>query len=101
MASAVEAMEEATRQMQELTAEAIEDARVPPGADAMFDAFERAEGLANVAITQAHAGNDEFAVFLEQATALVAELKSNQEAREGIRERFTTAARYTLDSATS
>lgn len=101
MASAVEAMEEATRQMQELTAEAIEDVRVPPGADAMFEAFERAEELANAAIAQAHESNDEFAVFLDQATAIVAELKSNQEAREGIRERFTTAARHTLDSATS
>ncbi|WP_433452511.1 hypothetical protein ACQPXS_30755 [Streptomyces sp. CA-142005] len=101
MASAVDAMEEAARQMQELTAEAIEDVRVPPGADAMFEAFERAEELANAAIAQAHEDNDEFAVFLDQATAIVAELKSNQEAREGIRERFTTAARQTLDSATS
>ncbi|KKD05522.1 hypothetical protein TN53_24135 [Streptomyces sp. WM6386] len=100
MTSAVEAMEEATRQMQELTAEALEDVRVPPGADAMFAAFERAEELANAAIAQAHEGNDDFAAFLDQATAIVAELKSNQEAREGIRERFTTAARHTLDSAT-
>jgi hypothetical protein len=100
MTSAVEAMEEATRQMQELTAEAIEDVRVTPGADAMFEAFERAEELANAAIAQANEDNNEFVVFLDQATAIVAELKSNQEAREGIRERFTTAARHTLDSAT-
>ncbi|MFJ8865441.1 hypothetical protein ACIRD6_06715 [Streptomyces sp. NPDC102473] len=101
MTSAIEAMEEATRQMQELTAEAIEDVRVPSGADAMFEAFERAQELANAAIAQAYEGNDEFSAFLDQATAIVAELKSNHEAREGIRERFTTAARHTLDSATS
>ncbi len=100
MTSAVAAMEEATRQMQELTTEEIDDVRVPPGADAMFEAFERAEELANAAIAQAHEVNDEFAVFLDQATAIVAELKSNQEARENTRERFTTAARRTLDSAT-
>ncbi|MEV5102670.1 hypothetical protein ACFQ7G_04750 [Streptomyces massasporeus] len=99
MASAVEAMEEASQQMQELTAEATEDVRVPPGADAMFEAFERAGELANAAIAQAHEDNNEFAVFLDQATAILAELKRNQEAREGIRERFTTAARHTLDSA--
>ncbi|MFE0812745.1 hypothetical protein ACFW34_35540 [Streptomyces sp. NPDC058848] len=100
MTSAVAAMEEATRQMQELSAEAVEDVRVPPGADAMFEAFERAEELANAAIAEAHEGADEFSGFLDQATAIVAELKRNQEAREGIRERFTTAARHTLDSAT-
>ncbi|WP_326780804.1 hypothetical protein OG481_13800 [Streptomyces longwoodensis] len=99
MTSAVEAMEEATRQMQELMAE-VGDVRVPPGANVMFEAFERAEELANAAITQAHEDNDAFTVFLEEATAIVAELESNQEAREGIRERFTTAARHTLDSAT-
>ncbi|MET8165713.1 hypothetical protein ABZT34_15890 [Streptomyces sp. NPDC005329] len=100
MTSAVEAMEEATRRMQGLTAEEIDDVRVPPGADAMFEAFERAEELANAAIAQAYEVNDEFAAFLDQATAIVAELKSNQDARENTRERFTTAARHTLDSAT-
>ncbi|MFF0009989.1 hypothetical protein [Streptomyces sp. NPDC005374] len=100
MASAVEAMEQAVRQMQELAAEAIEDVRVPPGADAMFEAFDRAEELANAAIAQAHEGSDDFAVFLDQATAILTELKSNQEAREGIRGWFTAAARRTLDSAT-
>lgn len=100
MASAVEAMEEAARQMQELTAEAIEDVQVPPGADAMFEAFERAEQLANAAISQAHEDSDDFSVFLHQAAAILTELKSNQEAREGIREQFTTAARHTLDSVT-
>ncbi|MER5972493.1 hypothetical protein ABT112_22620 [Streptomyces sp. NPDC002055] len=100
MTAAMEAMEEATRQMQELTTEAIESVRVPPEADAMFESFDRAEKLANAAISRAYEDADGFSGFLDQATAIVDELKRNQEARERTRERFTTAARHTLASET-
>ncbi|MFF1743077.1 hypothetical protein [Streptomyces mirabilis] len=100
MTAAMEAMEEATRQMQELTAEAIEGVRVPPEADAMFESFDRAEELVNAVISRAHEDTDGFSGFLDQATAIVDELKRNQEARKRTRERFTTAARHTLSSAT-
>ncbi|MFD0063241.1 hypothetical protein [Streptomyces sp. NPDC056690] len=93
-------MGEATRQMQELVAEAEGGTEVPQGAAAMFASFDRAEELANAAISRAHEDSDGFSAFLDQATAIVDELKHNQEARERTRERFTTAARNTLASAT-
>ncbi|MFD7204359.1 hypothetical protein [Streptomyces sp. NPDC059893] len=100
MSAAIEAMAEATRQMQELVAEAEGGTEVPQGAAAMFASFDRAEELANAAISRAHEDTDGFSAFLDQATAIVDELKHNQEARERTRERFTTAARNTLASAT-
>ncbi|MFF8918588.1 hypothetical protein ACF08M_36110 [Streptomyces sp. NPDC015032] len=96
MTAAIGAMEEAARQMQELTEEAIESVRVPPETDAMFESFERAQELADAAISRAREDTAGFSGFLDQATAIVDELKRNQEARERTRERFTTAARHTL-----
>jgi hypothetical protein len=103
MRAATEAMEEAARQMQELVAEAHESGRPlheDPRTAAMFESSERAQELANAAIARANEDGDGFSAFLDQATAIVDELKRNQEARAGIRERFTTAARHTLTSAT-
>lgn len=103
MAAAGEAMQETTRQMQELVAETNESGRPlheDPRAAAIFESFERAQELADAAIARANEDGVGFDAFLDQATAIIGELKRNQEARAGIRERFTTAARQTLASAT-
>ncbi|MEV5352095.1 hypothetical protein [Streptomyces sp. NPDC052693] len=103
MAAAREAMQEASRQMQELVAQAKESGRPlheDPRAAEMLEIAERAQELTNAAIARAHQDGDGFSAFLDQATAIVDELKHNQEARAGIRERFTRAARHTLASAT-
>ncbi|GAA1063527.1 hypothetical protein GCM10009574_011380 [Streptomyces asiaticus] len=103
MRAARETMEETTRQMQELVAQANESGRPiheDPQAAAIFESMERAQELANAAIARAYEDGDGFSVFLDQATAIIDELKRNQEARAGIRERFTTAARHTLASVT-
>ncbi|MFI6278422.1 hypothetical protein [Streptomyces sp. NPDC050988] len=102
MAAATEAMQETKRQLQELVADANESGRPlheDPRAAAIFESAERAQELANAAISRAHQDGDRFSTFLDQATAIVDELKRNQEARADIRERFTTAARHTLASA--
>ncbi|MFI8072172.1 hypothetical protein ACIF85_25780 [Streptomyces sp. NPDC086033] len=100
MSAAIEAMDEATRRMQEIVAEVNDSTGVPQGAEAMFASLDRAEELANAAISRAYEDTGGFSDFLDQATAIVDELKHNQEARERTRERFTTAARHTLASAT-
>ncbi|MCH0542121.1 hypothetical protein I3F58_21665 [Streptomyces sp. MUM 203J] len=102
IAAATEAMQETKRHMRELVAEAHESGRPlheDPRAPAIFESFERAQELANAAIARANEDGDGFSAFLDQATVIVDELKRNQEARAGIRERFTTAARHTLASA--
>jgi hypothetical protein len=100
MSAAIRAMDEATRQMREIVAEVDDSTGVPQGAEAMFASFDRAQGLANAAISRAYEDTAGFSEFLDQASAIVNELKGNQEARERTRERFTTAARHTLASAT-
>ena len=102
MAAAREAMQDASRKMQELVEEANENGRPlheDPRTAAIFESAERAQELAHAAIARANEDGDGFSAFLDQATAIVDELKRNQEARAGIRERFTTAARHTLASA--
>ncbi|MER6433043.1 hypothetical protein ABT272_35770 [Streptomyces sp900105245] len=96
MTSAIEALEEAARHIQSVTAQAIESGSVPAEADAMFATFERAGELADAAISRAHQDADGFSIFLDQATAIVNELKHNKVTRDRTRERFTTAARDTL-----
>ncbi|GHI06617.1 hypothetical protein Scel_49380 [Streptomyces cellostaticus] len=101
MAAAREAMQEASRQMRELVTEANQSGRPlheDPRTAAIFENAERAQELVAAAIARANQDGDEFSAFLDQATAIVDELKHNQEARAGIRERFTTAARRTLAS---
>ncbi|MGW7487153.1 hypothetical protein [Streptomyces sp. NPDC054786] len=100
MSAAAEAMNEATRQMQEMVAEPEEIGRVPQGAAALFESFERAEELAEAAISRGNADLEEFEGFLERAAVIVDDLKRNQAARERTRDQFTTAARHTLASAT-
>lgn len=102
MAAASEAMREAATQMRELVAEASESGRPlheDPRAASIFESFERAQELADTAISRANKDGDEFEAFLSRATAIVEDLRLNQEVRVGIRERFTTAARHTLASA--
>jgi PAS domain-containing protein len=102
MADAREAMQETSRQMQELMAQAKESGRPlheNPRIAEMLESAERAQELANAALNRAHKDDDRFSAFLEQANAVVGELKRNQECRAGIRERFTKAARRTLAAA--
>ncbi|MEU6681185.1 hypothetical protein [Streptomyces sp. NPDC046925] len=99
MRAAMEAMDEATRQMGEIAAEVAETdeiGRVPPEAAAAFESFDRAQELVDAAMDRGHADMDKVSEFLDRATALMDELKRNQAARERTRERFTTAARHTL-----
>ncbi|MET9293905.1 hypothetical protein [Streptomyces sp. NPDC003077] len=103
MTAATEAMQETSRQMQELMAGANDSGRMlheDPRVEALFESFAQAQELAEAAIDRANEDGDEMSAFLDQATVVVDELKRNQEARAGIRDRFTIAARRTLDSAT-
>ncbi|MET7736386.1 hypothetical protein ABZT02_34235 [Streptomyces sp. NPDC005402] len=100
MTAAREALDEVARQAQEITAEVNGSTGVPQGAAAFFASIDRAQELANAAISRAYEDTDGFSEFLDQATAIVNELKHNQDARERTRERFTAAARHTLASVT-
>ncbi|MEY9992506.1 hypothetical protein ABIE67_004538 [Streptomyces sp. V4I8] len=83
MAAAREAMQEASRQIQELVAEAKESGRPlheDPRAAEIPESAERAQELTDAVVARANADNDGFSVFLAQATVIVNELKRNQEA---------------------
>lgn len=103
MAAAAEAMQDARRQMRELMAEANESDRPlheNPRATAIVERCVRAQEQANAAIDRMREDGDGVSAFLDQATTIVGELKRNQEARAGTRDRFTTTVRQTLASAT-
>ncbi|MFF5144140.1 hypothetical protein ACFY6U_31170 [Streptomyces sp. NPDC013157] len=103
MAAAREAMQSAARQMQELVAQANESDRPlheDPRTAAILVSVEQAQEIARAAIIHVREDNEGFSAYLAQAAVIVNELKRNQQARAGIRERFTAAARQTLASVT-